>query len=79
MKIFINIFMAKGKIKNKNKKPTAACSYYFVAHLDPEGEVTPLLLTDVEYEKAKKRAEKNPEDVPEHFITFTQQHKESDK
>lgn len=69
--------MAKGKIKNKNRKPTAAKSYYFVAHVDPDGEVTPLLLTDPEYYKAKERAEKNPEDVPEHFLTFSQQHKDT--
>ena len=49
--------MAKKKVLNKNKKPTENSSYYFVAHVDSEGEVTPLLLTDVEYEKAKKRAD----------------------
>ena len=40
--------MAKKKIINKNKKPTENHSYYFVAHVDSDGEVTPLLLTDVD-------------------------------
>ena len=68
--------MARGKIKNKNKKPTECANYYFVAHVDSTGEVTPLLLTDPEFRKAQKRAERNPEDVPENFITFSQQHKD---
>jgi hypothetical protein len=68
--------MAKGKIKNKNKKPTANEEYYFVAHVDGDGEVTSLLLTEVEYNRAKARAENNPEDVPEHFIVFRQEHKD---
>jgi len=69
--------MAKKKIKNLNRKPNENASYYFVAHVDSEGEVTPLLLTDIEFEKAKKRAEKNPEDVPENFLVFSQKHKEN--
>ena len=48
--------MARKKIKNLNRKPNENASYYFVAHVDSEGEVTPLLLTDVEYKKAKQRA-----------------------
>lgn len=71
--------MAKGKIKNKNKKPTANEEYYFVAHVDDKGEVTSLLLTEVEYTRAKLRAENNPEDVPEHFIVFHQEHKDGQK
>jgi hypothetical protein len=67
--------MAKKRIRNKNRKPNEDASYYFVAHVDSSGEVTPLLLTDVEYEQAKKRAEKNQEDVPLDFIVFTQSHK----
>lgn len=67
--------MAKKKIKNLNRKPNENASYYFVAHVDSEGEVTPLLLTDVEYKKAKQRANKNKEDVPENFIVFTQAHR----
>jgi hypothetical protein len=68
--------MAIRKIKNKNKKPTANESYYFVGHVDSEGEVTPLLLTDREYQIAKKRADQNPEDVPVDFIVFSQFHKD---
>lgn len=67
--------MAKKKIKNLNRKPNENASYYFVAHVDSAGEVTPLLLTDVEYKKAKQRANKNKEDVPEDFIVFTQAHR----
>ena len=67
--------MAKKLIRNKDRKPNEDASYYFVAHVDSSGEVTPLLLTDVEYEQAKKRAEKNQEDVPLDFIVFTQSHK----
>lgn len=64
------------RIINKKKKPNEDYSYYFVAHVDSSGEVTPLLLTDVEYDKAKKRAQKNKEDVPVDFIVFTQAHKD---
>jgi len=64
------------RILNKKKKPNEDHSYYFVAHVDSSGEVTPLLLTDVEYNKAKERAEKNQEDVPLNFIVFTQAHKD---
>ena len=64
--------MAKKRIKNKNRKPNEDASYYFVAHVDSSGEVTTLLLTDVEFKKAKQRALKNKEDVPENFIIFSQ-------
>jgi hypothetical protein len=64
------------RIKNKNRKSNEDFSYYFVAHVDSSGEVTPLLLTDVEYKKAKARAEKNKEDVPVEFIIFSQAHKD---
>jgi len=64
------------RIINKKKKPNEDHSYYFVAHVDSSGEVTPLLLTDIEYAKAKKRALKNNEDVPINFIVFTQAHKD---
>jgi hypothetical protein len=68
--------MAKGKIKNTKRKPNEKKYYYFVAHVDSSGDVIPLLLTDIEFEKAKIRAEKNKEDIPEDFIVFTQQHKD---
>jgi len=65
----------KKKIINKKRKPTENYSYYFVAHVDSSGEVTPLLLTDREFASAKKRASKNQEDVPADFIVFNQAHK----
>lgn len=68
--------MAKQRIKNKKRKPNEDFSYYFVGHVDSSGEVTPLLLTDVEFKKAKQRALKNKEDVPENFIIFSQAHKD---
>jgi hypothetical protein len=64
------------RIINKKKKPNEDHSYYFVGHVDSSGEVTPLLLTDVEFKKAKKRAQKNTEDVPVDFIIFSQAHKD---
>lgn len=66
----------KKRILNKNRKPTEDYSYFFVAHVDSSGEVTPLLLTDVEFKKAKQRAAKNKEDVPVDFIVFSQAHKD---
>lgn len=70
--------MAKKRIRNKNRKPQEDSSYYFVAHVDSSGEVTPLLLTDVEYKKASKRAKNNYEDVPTDFIVFSQASKNKD-
>ena len=64
------------RIKNKNKQGNEDFSYYFVAHVNSNGEVTPLLLTDIEFKKAKIRAQKNPEDVPLDFIVFSQAHKD---
>lgn len=66
----------KKKIINKKRKPAENASYYFVAHIDALGEVTPLLLTDKEFKSAKKRADKNKEDVPLDFIVINQAHKE---
>ena len=68
--------MARKKIRNTKRKPNEDKFYYFVAHIDSSGEVTPLLLTDVEYAKAKARALKNPEDTPTDFIVFSQAHKD---
>jgi hypothetical protein len=67
--------MAKQKIKNKKRKSNEKSSYYFVAHVDSVGEVTPLFLTDIEFKKATQRALKNKEDVPVDFIVFSQSHK----
>lgn len=68
--------MAKKRITNKKRKPNEDFSYFFVAHVDSFGEVTPLLLTDIEFKKAKIRASKNKEDVPIDFIVFSQAHKD---
>lgn len=68
--------MARKQIRNTKRKPNEDKFYYFVAHIDSSGEVTPLLLTDVEYAKAKARALKNPEDTPVDFIVFSQAHKD---
>jgi|GEM_PF-6656420 len=62
----------KKRIINKKHKGNEDHSYYFVAHVDSSGEVTPLLLTDMEFIEAKKRAQKNQEDVPIDFIVFSQ-------
>lgn len=62
--------------KNKNKKPNENAYYYFVAHIDSSGEATPLLLTGIEFKRAKKRAQQNKEDVPMDYIAITQVHKE---
>ena len=66
----------KKKIINKKRKPAENASYYFVAHIDSLGEVTPLLLTDREFKSGKNRANKNKEDVPLDFIVINQAHKE---
>ena len=59
------------KVENKNAHRAADKHYYFATHVmegDGTGdEVMMLLLTDKELERAAKRAEKNPEDLPEHF------------
>lgn len=65
----------KKKIRNTKRKPQENYSYYFVGHVDSNGEVTPLLLTDKEFLSAKKRASRNKEDVPLDFIVFSQAHK----
>jgi hypothetical protein len=65
----------KKKILNTKRKQNENHSYYFVAHVDSSGEVTPLLLTDKEFLTAKKRANRNKEDVPLDFIVFSQFHK----
>lgn len=60
----------KNAIRNKNKKPSEAAFYYFCAFLESDGDVYPLLLTKDELKRAKRRAEKNKEDVPSSFLVF---------
>ena len=59
------------KIENKDAHRAANSHYFFATHVrDGDGsgdDVVMLLLTEKELERAAKRAEKNPEDLPEHF------------
>jgi|TARA_A100001515_G_scaffold106165_1_gene86972 hypothetical protein len=59
------------KVENKNAHRAADKHYFFATHVrDGDGsgdDVVMLLLTDKELERAAKRAEKNKEDLPEHF------------
>ena len=59
------------KVENKNAHRAADKHYFFATHVrDGDGsgdDVVMLLLTDKELERASKRAEKNKEDLPEHF------------
>ena len=59
------------KVENKNAHRAANSHYLFATHVrDGDGsgdDVVMLLLTEKELERAAKRAEKNPEDLPEHF------------
>lgn len=56
------------KIQNTNRKPQENPEYYYVAHVDETGEVTSLMLTEAEFNKAKNRADKNKEDLPKFSI-----------
>jgi len=60
----------KAAIKNKNRKQGENLFYYFVGFMAANGDVIPLLLTKKEIDIAKKRALKNKEDVPSHFLIF---------
>tara|TARA_R100001015_G_C4612974_1_gene168569 strand:+ start:180 stop:407 length:228 start_codon:yes stop_codon:yes gene_type:complete len=56
------------KVENKNAHRAADKEYYFATHVkNTDGEVQMLLLTDKEYERAVKRAEKNKEDLPSNY------------
>ena len=59
------------KVENKNAHRAANSHYLFATHVrDGDGsgdDVVMLLLTEKELERAAKRAEKNPEDLPKHF------------
>jgi len=66
------------KIKNTQKKPTANEEYYYVAHIGEGGCVTHLMLTEKEFQNAKKRADKNPEDLPRYSIAIQLTNEKSD-
>jgi len=60
------------KVNNKNAHRAADKEYYFTAYVksdakEGEDDVVMLLLTDKEFERAAKRAEKNQEDLPKYF------------
>jgi hypothetical protein len=59
------------KVRNKNAHRAADKEYFFATYVKEgsgEGDdVVMLLLTDKELERASKRADKNKEDLPEHF------------
>jgi hypothetical protein len=59
--------MAKNHKRKTNKE---AEEYYFCTHVDTAGYRYELLLTKKEFDAATKRAEKNPEDVPTHYIVL---------
>lgn len=56
------------KSPNKNRKPREAEEYFFTAYVNDDGEVDFLLLTPNELAVAKRRAGRNPEDIPQDFI-----------
>ena len=59
------------KVENKDAHRAANKHYLFATHVrDGDGsgdDVVMLLLTEKELERAANQAEKNPEDLPEHF------------
>ena len=57
--------------KNRNKKnPQEADEYFLCTHVDSDGYQYELLLTKREFDVGVKRAEKNPEDIPQYFIVL---------
>ena len=59
------------KVENKDAHRAANSHYFFATHVrDGDGsgdDVVLMLLTEKELERAAKRAEKNPEDLPENY------------
>jgi len=56
--------------KNKIKKGNEAEQYYFCTHVTSDGYQYELLLTKREFDTAIKRAEMNPEDIPDTYIVL---------
>jgi hypothetical protein len=56
--------------RNKNKKANEADDYFFCTHVTSDGYQYELLLTKREFDVGVKRAETNPEDVPENYIVL---------
>jgi len=55
---------------NKNKKGRQADEYFFCTHVNSDGYQYELLFTKKEFDVGVKRAEKNPEDIPSHYIVL---------
>lgn len=55
---------------NKIKKGNEAKEYYFCTHVTSDGYQYEILLTKKEFDAAVKRAEMNPEDIPENYIVL---------
>jgi hypothetical protein len=56
--------------KNKIKKGNESEEYYFCTHVNSDGYQFELLLTKREFDIAVKRAEMNPEDIPDQYIVL---------
>ena len=56
--------------KNKIKKGNESLEYVFCTHVSSDGFQYELLLTKREFEAAVKRAEMNPEDIPQNYIVL---------
>jgi hypothetical protein len=56
--------------KNRKRQFNEAKNYYFCTHVDNEGYVYQLLLTEHQFNAAIKRADNNPEDVYKDYIVL---------
>jgi hypothetical protein len=56
--------------KNKIKKSNEAEEYFLCTHVTSDGYQHELLLTKREFDVGVKRAERNPEDIPDTFIVL---------
>lgn len=56
--------------KNKIKKGNEAEEYFLCTHVTSDGYQYELLLTKKEFDAGVKRAERNPEDIPDTFIVL---------
>jgi len=59
------------EVKNKDRKFGSALSYFPCYFQDMDGNMHPILFTEAEIEKAKERADKNPEDfTPDEYAKW---------
>jgi hypothetical protein len=61
---------ARDQVDNKNPRAKADTKYYVAYFVDLGGATYPLLFTDFDIEKARKRAAANTEDVPAERVSF---------